>query len=216
MPPTGIDVFDVAGARVAAFDTPGTMSAGISWSPDGTAIGWHSGECIDSSCSNHEFNWRLLTDQADVTTITSEFNIGVKWAPDNRLRVTTFDDDGGLKEVYSAAPDGSDVITYEWDSSGPAWSPDGQLLAGMNYESNQLIVRAAEGGEATAIDLPAGAGFAAWSPDSHQIALYGEDTSGGSGYGFYVVNVDGSGEVQFLADGEDFAWMPASIGSQRE
>jgi len=211
MPPTGIDVFDLSGARVAALDTPDTMSPDVTWSPDAGAVGWHSGVCIQSTCSNHAFNWQPLADSSSVTTLPSLHDISVDWAPDDRLRVVTSDDAGAVKEVYSTKPDGSDVTTYPWESAAtPVWSPNGDLLAAVDNATSRLIVRNVVVGSDVSIVVPTNLGLAAWSPESDRVALYGDPKSDGGDYAFYVVKVDGSGDVSYVADGEDFAWLPPS------
>lgn len=212
VPAGGIDVFDAAGNLISTIDTPDNIGNQALWSADGLGVAWTSGVCdwANNVCTTSAYHWRRFGGDAAVTTIP----VGgqVVWGQDGLLHVVKIDDAGGFTGVVTMAPDGSDVRDVPWvirpTETGPVWSPDGRLLAAVDPTVGAIRVRDFQAG--TEIVVPYAAGFAVpmWAPDSSRLALVGEASSPESrGYGFWVINTDGTGLVS-LGDGEDFGWLP--------
>jgi hypothetical protein len=118
---------------------------------------------------------------------------------------------GSNPQLYSAAPDGSDVKRLSWTDVAEqhgAWSPDGTRIA---YERGngpfQIWLMNADGSGQTQLTPASGSGDIepAWSPDGARVAF----ASARSGaWHIWVVNADGSGLHQ-LTTGTDQTTYPA-------
>lgn len=118
-------------------------------------------------------------------------------------------------QLYSAAPDGTDVKRLSWTSvseQAPAWSPDGTRIA---YERGNgpfsIWVMNADGSGQTQVTSDAGGGDLEpnWSPDGRQLAF--TSTRGSTGWHIWVVNADGTGLHQVTTTNdqtESPAWSP--------
>lgn len=125
---------------------------------------------------------------------------------------------GGTFSLVVADADGYNpqvVLRSTQPIMSPAWSPDGQQLAYVSFESNrsQIMVQNLYTGERRALtDYPGINGAPAWSPDGRQLA--------------YTLSKDGNPElyVQSVAGGEprrltsntaidtEPAWLPGGDG----
>jgi TolB protein len=92
-------------------------------------------------------------------------------APSQTYRLFVADADGANQQK---------ILEYRYPIMSPAWSPDGQWLAYVSFESKHsaVYVQLVKTGERRQVSARAGVnGAPAWSPDSKRLAL----TLGGSG-----------------------------------
>jgi Tol biopolymer transport system component len=210
LPDTFIDVFDASGQAVASIPVTDGLQTLAQWSPDGKEIGWHTGECIAGSCQATDFHTTVVGSD-DVRTLNLEEPSWVTWSTDGRLLVLELATNRlDVARAYSIAPDGSDVRDVRWDqvdgSSWPVWSPDGRWLA-FSTDAGMLMVRNAQTGEDTVLEIPDGSSIHQWSPDSERLILAGPGGAHEFQTTFHVINVDGSG-LTLLGEGRDVSWLP--------
>ena len=228
-PPGGIDVFDLTGQLVAAISVSDSVGGDVLWAPDGLTVGWTTGSCSDSYCESDALHLRQLDEAASVTTLPLDRGSSVVWSDANRLLVVVerSERDGtgdevvvmtAVDRVYSMAPDGSDIRESAWApdadvlgpvwSPAPIWSPDGRSLATLDAQTGDLTIGDAVSGTELRANVPPGIDFAAWSPDSDRLLMFGMNEAPPQAYHFFVISADGTGFTS-LGDGDDFGWMPS-------
>jgi dipeptidyl aminopeptidase/acylaminoacyl peptidase len=121
-------------------------------------------------------------------------------------------------EVYSAAPDGTDVKRLTWNDrfeQSPAWSPDGSRIA---YEGSdpggrsRLYVMNQDGSDQHVVSPTPSSDFddtqPAWSPDGLRIA-FASTRPNGAAWHVWVMNADGTNLHQLPGDlTQDPVWSP--------
>jgi Tol biopolymer transport system component len=215
IPPGGIDVFDATGQQTTAISILDSPLIDPVWSPDGLAVGWMSGSCANSLCEDDAFHWRRVDDGATVTTLLLDRGSVVSWSDANRLQVVVMRDGFTFVDrVYSMTPDGTDIREVPWTDQAqglsPMWSPHGRLLAWLQGSTGTFTVYDTVSGAERRASLPVNIGIAAWAPASDALVLYGSSDADPQGYALYVIAADGTGFTS-LANGDDFAWMPAEV-----
>lgn len=138
-------------------------------------------------------------------------NITGAWSPDGSVIALTLSKDGN-SEIYTVNRDGSApkrlTVTNAANLS-PAWSPDGSRIAFVSDRLGkpQVYIMDANGGNVKRIS-PNGSYSVnpAWSPDGSRIAY----ARSAGGFQIFVVNTDGSGEMQLTTEGsnERPRWSP--------
>lgn len=110
----------------------------------------------------------------------------------------------GTAHIYLASPDGSGVkrLTNSIEAEyGPAWSPDGQLLAFYRDDGTFVIKRDGSG----LTRLGVGAGAPSWSPDGRRILV-------STANGLRIVAANGSAEDEMAIDIRPVpAWFADSL-----
>jgi len=214
LPPSGIDVFDAAGNLVKTINIVDADFGEAIWSPDGLALGWLIGSCADSYCSVDGFQWQRVDDDAPVITLPLD-NGRIVWSADGLLHVvsvhidpktigdaTSFNETVG--RVFTMRPDGTGLRELPWSTGHPEliprWSPDGRLLATLDYKAGSLTIHDVQTGRDVVVSVPVDLGIAAWAPDSGRIVLFGGVEDNASAYAFYAVNADGTGLISSSAD----------------
>jgi TolB protein len=139
------------------------------------------------------------------------------WSPDGR-RIAYRDSRRGFNlndEIYVMNRDGThrrNLTRSRWTNDwGPAWSPDGTLIA-FNSATRLYVMRADGSGRRRVTDVEAE--YPSWSPDGRRLAFMSMQphaTGGDPNYDVFVVDVDGK-RLRQLTDwpGEDGwpAWSP--------
>ena len=167
-------VVSAAGEKLTRVPVPSpiTSVAGISWTPDGTAIAFAGGTAKES----YDIYLMKLDGGEPVPGRIVENGIQPAWSPDGRfLAFTTFRD--GNLEVYVAGSDGwnqRNLTRHEGNDARPAWSPDGRRIAFESDRFGNLEVCIAEAVSGEVFNLsnhPGQDREPSWSGDGREIAF---------------------------------------------
>ncbi len=182
-----------------------------SWSPDGTRIAFVS----DRGGNNDIFVMNADGSGQKQLTVNSADDVDPAWSPDGRKIAFSSDRSGGKHTIWVMNPDGSgqtqltSVGLGSGDADGagdqkPNWSPNGgKIVFASNRDSvfgdrEIYVVNAGSGLDAGLTRLTHNSfndEAPAWSPDGKKI-VFDSNPSGGFNYDVYVMNADGSGQVQ--------------------
>jgi Tol biopolymer transport system component len=143
-----IDVMNADGSGLRQLTTSGDVS-GLDWSPDGQKIAFGG------------YPWRIETINAEdgsgetvVTSGDSYGDGGPNWSPDgSKIAFTRFQGTTGEGEyvccpdVFVVNADGTNElpVTHNFNSTGPAWSPDGSKIVFNGYDFGGIWVVNADG-----------------------------------------------------------------------
>lgn len=144
-------------------------------------------------------------------------------APVAKIVYVTYDDKARTQTLSMVDANGENptVLVHTGFFFNPVWSPDGKFLAFLgkvrDFDKPSIYVMNSDGTHLRKISVESPAthppNYVAWSPDSTQL-IYGAYGPGGID-GFYLLNLDGSGQerLRFDAIAEDFfdtwvAWSP--------
>jgi Tol biopolymer transport system component len=186
-----------------AFDDTTDMAP--AWSPDGSQITYTHGS------SGAKFIMKMNADGSGKTPLTSSgHDSGSTYSPDGTRIAFSSNRDGNL-EIYVMKVDGSQQTNLTNDPANDAadvsltaaWSPDGtKLLFVSDRNANldfDIYVVPAAGGPATPLSAREGNDLSpSWSPDGTRITWARDE-------GIYVMNSDGSGQIQVTHDANDGA-----------
>ncbi len=176
-----------------------------SWSPDGRAIAYVQGWCRGSlhSCSGGEIGV-IAPDGSNARSLTRTPGIdedGPVWSPDGRMIAFThtrsvadyfgttsvMNADGTGRRKLAPRPSRAGKTTLK-AAEGPAWSPDGTMIAfnGIAPSASGLYVANADGTNAPRLVSSSGGEPISWSPDGRRLVVVGDND-------ILIVNVDGTG-----------------------
>jgi dipeptidyl aminopeptidase/acylaminoacyl peptidase len=115
------------GTLTTAIEGSGPIGA-PRWSPDGTKVVYDA----TNGASNELFVYSFDEPSARALETDPSPVFAPDWSPDRNSIVFGAPSEGNLSQIFSVAPDGTDVrqITSSQISKGvPRWSPDGSLIA---------------------------------------------------------------------------------------
>ena len=228
-----IYVMNAAGSGVTRLTTDPAMDFDPAWSPDGTQIAFRSHRdgneevYIMNADGSHQQNLSNAAPGGDYSPA---------WSPNGQW-IAFMSDRGGNPNVWVMRPDGSDlrqVTDLPGISEYPTWSPDsrriafhctfGHVLPGGTGDFEICVVNA-DGTELTQLtDAPGESKLPAWSPDGTQIAFQsnrvgwptlpdyvppGYDPERFGDFEIYVMNVDGSGQLNLTRHPKEDDTFPA-------
>lgn len=188
-----------------------TRNRSINLSPD---ISPDGREIIFTSYKrgNPDLYKRALSSTVEVPVSSRRgLNITGAWSPDASKIALALSKDGNT-EIYTIARDGSapNRLTVSRSANvSPAWSPDGSriIFVSDRLGKPQLFSMDATGGNVGRFGT--GTGYTvnpSWSPKGDKLAF----ARMAGGFQIFVVNADGSGEIQLTFDGnnERPRWSP--------
>lgn len=181
-----------------------TRNRSINLSPD---ISPDGREIIFTSYKrgNPDLYKRAISSTVEVPVSSRQgLNITGAWSPDGGRIALALSKDGNT-ELYTIARDGSapNRLTVSHAANvSPAWSPDGRRIVFVSDRLGkpQLFSMDANGGNVSRFGN--GGGYTvnpSWSPKGDKLAF----ARMAGGFQIFVVNADGSGEVQLTSEGNN-------------
>ena len=180
-------------------------------SPDGNWVAFRSeGEREDV--------FVVRTDGSELRQLTDDdaHDRGLKWSPDGKRIAFYSDREGGAHDIWSIAPDGSDlrkeIESGERSLWFPRWSPDGTRIS-VNNQSGTFIADL-RSNDRKLVGLPAidddqlFRGFA-WSRDGKWIAGRAVDRRGANRPGIFVYSFETNTYMRLAGESAGILdWMP--------
>jgi Tol biopolymer transport system component len=182
-----------------------------SWSPDGQRIVFSSGR--DGNFEIYIMN----SDGSNQTRLTnnSSDDIYPIWSPDGQQIAFISNRDGNWN-IYLMGIGGNNQTRLTNDPGddgfqGLDWSPDGQQITftsrrGDPGNTDIFVINADGSKERRLTDHPNMDTSPAWSPDGKQIAFSSPSRLDGRGWSIYVMNPDGSNQVELIGAEEGIAY----------
>ena len=203
------------------------------WSPDGTQIAFRTHRDGDEEVylMNAEGS-----DQRNLSNAPNDGDYSPAWSPNGEW-IAFMSDRAGNNNIWIIRPDGSDlrqITDIPGISEYPTWAPDssriaftctfGKILSNGTGDFEICVVNT-DGTELTQLtDTPGENTQPAWSPDGHKLAFQsnragwptlpdyeplGYDPGQFGDYEIYVMNVDGSGQINLTNNPREDDSFPA-------
>lgn len=180
---------------------PGVGRCGkLAWSPDGYRVAYTQGNDLWVADLANGTRKLLVSGQlTEPNPMIGGRGSGPTWSPDARTLAFTCGDD-----LCVVAAEGGASRVIGPDIEDPAWSPDGDLIAGEYWGPNptnpDMVVQPLDGtGQYVLIDGSEHSGvlrFPSWAPDGGAI-VYSDETW------LYRIDLDGTHRVKLTSGSQD-------------
>jgi len=189
------------------------LTAGLSWSPDGSRLAYATTIWADI--------YLIFIDDSRVRNITNtgdKFETDPAWSPNGDKIAFSANRSEDKFNIHLMSPDGTNIeqlTNCPIYCSQPTWSPDGTTIAFVseqNASSYDIFTIKADGSGQKQITHGGANLYPAWSPDGQYIAFARSLDVNETAY-LYLVKTDGTGLTALTGDPDNIrrlSWSPDS------
>jgi Tol biopolymer transport system component len=178
------------------------------WSADGTQVVFQSDHQNEPENIPDIYTLDITGEnKVELVDIPEQLDFAPRWSP-VRDQIAFISSRSGNIEIYVMNADGTDPVQIT-DSKAPIyyadWSPDGERLVfvyGQGKSHSDLYIVNKDGDATSVVRLTSDTGWddrPSFSPDGQQV-VYHSNKGGDEDNDLWIINADGSGDVQLTDD----------------